>query len=236
VSTVTVDAVVLRRWDWGESDRRLSLLSRERGKFLCIARGARKPKSSLAGATEPLAAGTFEIAFGKRTNYVTQALPKHLFKQIRADYTRLNCALAWVEVLDSAHGLETPSSGAFNLCLVGLAGIETSRVPFGALAWAELKLLGQLGYAPDFSHSRRGNNFVSAAAGGVVSSNQLGDFSDAQPCSWEVLVSLDKLQSLHEPPAFIKKSEDVLRALLPFWLHVLGHDLPAHKSLFKNGA
>ena len=44
-------AIVLRRTDFGEADRILTLLTPE-GKKTAIARGVRKPKSKLAGGIE----------------------------------------------------------------------------------------------------------------------------------------------------------------------------------------
>ena len=43
--TFRLEAIVLKRSDFGEADRLLTLFSREQGKLRAIAKGARKPQS-----------------------------------------------------------------------------------------------------------------------------------------------------------------------------------------------
>ena len=50
-SDLRTQAIILRRTNYGESDRILTLLTPE-GKFSVLARGARKEKSRLAGGIE----------------------------------------------------------------------------------------------------------------------------------------------------------------------------------------
>ena len=47
-------AIVLRRINYGETDKILTLFSREHGRISAIAKGARKAVSRLSGATEVL--------------------------------------------------------------------------------------------------------------------------------------------------------------------------------------
>ena len=61
--TLRVEAVVLRRSDWGEADRLLTLFSRERGKLRCIAKGVRRLRSRKAGH-----AGLSICAFGSTSS------------------------------------------------------------------------------------------------------------------------------------------------------------------------
>ena len=48
MSTYVTDGVILRRVDYGESDRVLTVLTRDHGKLGVIARGVRKPGSRMA--------------------------------------------------------------------------------------------------------------------------------------------------------------------------------------------
>ena len=47
------NVLVLKRVDYGEADRIISVLSQHGGKFSLLAKGVRKPKSKLAGGIEP---------------------------------------------------------------------------------------------------------------------------------------------------------------------------------------
>jgi DNA repair protein RecO (recombination protein O) len=49
------DAIVLSRFDFGEADRILTLLTPELGKIKAIAKGIRRPTSRIGGSLEPLA-------------------------------------------------------------------------------------------------------------------------------------------------------------------------------------
>ena len=51
----TTDAIVLSRFDLGEADRVLTLITPAGGKLKVIAKGIRKPTSRLGGSLEPFA-------------------------------------------------------------------------------------------------------------------------------------------------------------------------------------
>ena len=50
----TTDALILRTYKLGESDRIVVFLTRDRGKKRGVAKGARRVKSKLIGALEPM--------------------------------------------------------------------------------------------------------------------------------------------------------------------------------------
>jgi DNA repair protein RecO (recombination protein O) len=54
VPVYTSDALILRTYKLGESDRIVVFLTRDRGKKRGVAKGARRPKSRFAGALEPM--------------------------------------------------------------------------------------------------------------------------------------------------------------------------------------
>lgn len=237
----TVDALVLRRWDVGESDRRIVLLTRELGKTLATARGARRAKSSLAGVSEPMMAGSFEIALGRANNYVIQAQSKFSFSGIRTDFSRLNCALAWLELLDTMLHTGENVSGSFELGLIGLASIETSKSPNGSVAWAALKLLHLLGYAPIFDRSAVSGKklsepvCISACSGGAILGVEAETAHDALDIDRDIATTLAKLQELDEPPTFVKRSQETWSAVGHFIEHLVGAELPAMRAALRSG-
>lgn len=53
MNKIVDNILVLKRVDYGEADRIITVLSQSGGKFSLLAKGVRKPKSKLAGGIEP---------------------------------------------------------------------------------------------------------------------------------------------------------------------------------------
>ncbi|HFQ94137.1 MAG TPA: DNA repair protein RecO, partial [Anaerolineae bacterium] len=71
--TFRTEAIVIKRRNFGEADRLLTLFSREQGKIRAIAKGARKPQSRKTGHVELFMRSKFLMAKGKDLNIITQA-------------------------------------------------------------------------------------------------------------------------------------------------------------------
>src|SRR4029450_12774953 len=67
----TTDAIVLSRFDLGEADRVLTLITPTGGKLKAIAKGVRRPPSRLGGSLEPFAELNLGLARGRTLEGVT---------------------------------------------------------------------------------------------------------------------------------------------------------------------
>ena len=77
--------MVLKVSSVGDSDRRLVILSRERGKITAFARGAKRPGNQLMGVTRPFVFGDFRLYEG-RDSYSLQGVDvKNYFSEITQD-------------------------------------------------------------------------------------------------------------------------------------------------------
>ncbi len=77
--------MVLKDSSVGDSDRRLVILSRERGKITAFARGAKRPGNQLMGVTRPFVFGDFRLYEG-RDSYSLQGVDvKNYFSEITQD-------------------------------------------------------------------------------------------------------------------------------------------------------
>jgi DNA repair protein RecO len=238
VSTKNVEGIVLRRWDIGESDRKIAIFSKIEGKIYAVARGARKSK--LAGITEPLTSAHFEIAVGRKTSYITQAQPIVPHSRFRNDYKRILTAQSWVEILDAFIPEGEPQNNLYKLCLQTIQGIEVAQDPLAPLIWGDSCLLAMSGFGPQFSESVLSGQpltyqeaFVSPTAGGALNATEARTFRDALRVRKEVLIALSRILDLSTPPSRVKFSQEVISALFPFLLHAAGRELPAHKALIQ---
>jgi len=238
VPEVTVTAIVIRRRDSGESDRRLTLLTRELGKVDAIAKGAKKGASRLAGSSDPLTSARMTLAKGKVNQFVTQAQPLRSYRGLRTDYERLSLALALVELYAAVLPWEQPVESAYDLLDLSLSAIESHPAPIAALVWSELKLLEESGFLPQFdrcvvtdSGIQEQDPWLSPTAGGYVAVGAANDFSDRVRSKYEVLVGLARTAELPEPPPKLRFAEECLLAMIPFWRHIADTPLPANEAL-----
>ena len=82
---ILVTGMVLSAAPVGESDRRLVILTRERGKISAFARGARKPNSPLVGSTRPFAYGQIKLYEG-RSSYTVHSMDiQNYFEETASD-------------------------------------------------------------------------------------------------------------------------------------------------------
>ena len=151
----TANGLVVRRHDLGEYDRILTLFTREQGKVSAVAKGARRNKSRVSGATELFTYSRFLLGTGKNLDVVSQCEISESFPELRYDLERLARATYFCELLDRMT-LDRDASAAealFELTLSALTLLQRADSYLDAVVHAfELHLLAILGYAPVLDH------------------------------------------------------------------------------------
>lgn len=140
--------MVLRRVDFGEADRLLTLYSREQGKIRAIAKGARKPQSRKTGHVELFMRSRFFIAKGRSLDIITQAEAIDSYIPLRSDLVRATYASYAVELLDRFTVEEDQHTSIYDLLVEALGWFSTAESPFLAARYYELRLLSLTGFHP----------------------------------------------------------------------------------------
>jgi DNA repair protein RecO (recombination protein O) len=146
------EAIVLRRSDYGEADRILTLYTPRFGKRRVIAKGVRKTTSRLAGHIELFTRAQLMLAEGRNLDILTQAEMIAPYRALREDLQRISHAYYVAELLDKLTADEEGQSPAYGLLAETLDALDTAPVPEVAVRRFELRLLGLIGYRPDLFH------------------------------------------------------------------------------------
>ncbi len=98
--SVVLTGIVLNAMPIGEYDKRITLLTRERGKISAFARGARRPQSQLLAATNPFSFGEFEVYEGRNSYNVSKAAIRNYFREITEDLDAAYMGFYFLEFAD----------------------------------------------------------------------------------------------------------------------------------------
>ncbi len=97
---LTVTGMVMSVSPVGEYDRRVVILTKERGKISAFARGARKPNSPLLAGTSPFAFGEFEVFEGKNSYTISQLHIQNYFRELAEDVEAAYYGFYFMEFAD----------------------------------------------------------------------------------------------------------------------------------------
>ena len=92
--------MVLKQSPSGEYDRRVTILTKERGKVVAFARGARRQGNKLAAATNSFAFGLFKLYQGRDAYTLADAEIKNYFEELMSDYEGAYYGMYFAEVAD----------------------------------------------------------------------------------------------------------------------------------------
>ena len=92
--------MVIKQSATGESNRRVVLLTKERGKVVAFARGARKQGSRLGACTNTFAFGTFKCYPGKEAYSLEDAEIQNYFEELMSDFEGAYYGMYFAEVAD----------------------------------------------------------------------------------------------------------------------------------------
>lgn len=97
---VLVTGIILKAEPFGEYDRRVVILTRERGKIAAFAKGARKQGSRLLASTNPFCFGEFKLYEGRTSYSISEAAISNYFRELREDFDGACYGMYFLEVMD----------------------------------------------------------------------------------------------------------------------------------------
>ena len=224
---------MLKRADFGEADRLLTLYSKEKGKITAIAKGARKPQSRKTGHVELYMRSKFFIAKGRSLDIITQAEMIDAYADLRADLMRVTHASYAVELLDRFTVEEDPHNGIYDLLDHTLDRLAQTDDLSLATRYYELRLLSLTGFRPRLfqcvscgEEIIEQDQFFSPEMGGLLCPNCRQADYRAIPVAANVVKVLRYLQTrhwdtvshLHLRPELLEKLEQVMHKYIRFTL------------------
>ncbi|MBO9309273.1 MAG: DNA repair protein RecO [Chloroflexi bacterium] len=230
-------AIILRRYDYGEADRILTLLTPERGKLRAIAKGARKLTNRLSGHLELYSRVALVIAKGSDLHIISQAEQQEAFLPLHSDLLRSAYAHYIVELTDRFSEDEETHTPLFSLLNAALGWLCAPEADLALAArYFELRLLRLSGFEPSLFACAVGqepltarDQYFSASEGGVICPEHTHGRA-VQPLSLTALKVLrhmaraeyDAVRHLRLTPALHAELE---RTLGGYLLHLLEHRL-----------
>jgi DNA repair protein RecO (recombination protein O) len=227
-------AIVLSRFDLGEADRVLTLLTPHDGKLKAIAKGVRKPSSRIGGSVEPFAELQLVLVHGRTFDVITQASVVEAWLRLR---DRLeSAATAWylgelaeraVEERGAAYPVYALLRRAYQLLDDGMAPGRVAR-------WYEFGLADALGMRPETDRCVECDRPLEEterfrwvpALGGVLCATHPGPPAETSSLSLAALkllrayrrLDIEALAALRLPAAVETEVEDALRHFIRYVL------------------
>ena len=124
-----VTGIVLKSSPAGEYDRRVVLLTAERGKISCFARGARRQNGRLMGPSTEMTYGRFLIRSGRSADAIADAEIGNYFGGVRKDMEASFYGMYFLEVMDYITRENNDEAQLLKLLYMCLRALEKPSIP-----------------------------------------------------------------------------------------------------------
>ena len=148
----TTEGVVLRETEYKESDKILTVLTKDYGKITLKARGVRRNSSKLKGACQLLSYSEFTFQDYGGYFTITEAECRQMFPQLREDIEKISLAFYFAQVAEVVSEEDVPNPAILSLLLNSLYALANLDRPQKLIKAAfELRVSCLAGYEPDLS-------------------------------------------------------------------------------------
>src|SRR3972149_6652860 len=144
------EGIILKRTNFGEADRILTVFTKHYGKIKVLAKGVRRIKSRRGPNVELFNWVTLFLVKGKNFDLLTEAETKETFPAIRKDLPMVGAAYYLCELMDGFCPERQEHRKVFDLLTGAFGELAATKNGTSAaiLTDFELELLRELGYWP----------------------------------------------------------------------------------------
>lgn len=193
---ITVTGMVISASPIGEYDKRIVILTKERGKVSAFVKGARRPTSPLAGVTSPCSFGVFMMYEGRTSYTIHSAEISEYFAELRMDVEAAYYAFYFLEFADYYTREANDEREMLKLLYQTMRVLTKKVIPFPLVrSIFELKSVCVNGEGPQvFQCVECGNRerpcVFSAKKGGLVCNECGGDVYDGMRLNTSTLYAM----------------------------------------------
>ncbi len=223
-------SIILKNMDYRESDKIVHVFTEKEGKVSAVARGIKKPKSSLRACVQPFCHSLLYFHRGREMELITQGRLMEFYANTREDISRLLYAVYLMELLDKSLLDKMALPDLYQHTLQILDYINQWGVNPLVIRHFELQLLLSLGYLPVLdSCVNCGSKELKAfnlAAGGAICEGCRNSSEPIHPISAQTLAilrllqrtNLNTLSRVKASPKSLSQLENLLEAYLEYHL------------------
>lgn len=230
---IVVTGMVLSVMPVGEYDKRITLLTREKGKLTAFARGARRQNSQLLAASNPFSFGEFELFEGRTSYTLYKAAIQNYFRELLEDLDATYYGCYFLEFAEYYCQENNDEREMLKLLYQSLRALLSSAYDNRLVRCIfELKALAVNGEAPNvFSclkcgkkeelawfFTGRGGTFCESCGSGAGAEKQAGCFrmEDSTRYAMQYIISskVEKLYTFSVSEKVLSELEAILKSYL----------------------
>lgn len=141
-------ALIIKNRDYRETDKLVTFFSEQEGKATAVARGVKKPASSLRACVQPFCHSLLYLNAGKELGTITQGSIINFYGNCREDLRRTLYIMYMLELLDKTLMEHVPLPQLYEIVLAILDYFNETGLNLLAIRYFETALLINLGYKP----------------------------------------------------------------------------------------
>ena len=126
---IEVTGMVLKAVPVLDTDKRITILTKERGKVGAFARGAKRQGSRFMAATEPFVYGTFRLYEGKNAYNLSDVKVDQYFETLREDLEGVFYGMYFTDVADYYTRENNDEKEMLKLLYMSLKALSVSSIP-----------------------------------------------------------------------------------------------------------